>query len=82
MAELAKEQVKAATVKPSASSDKVVVELTGGLSYHLLDGPSFLKGRPQEVDRKLADRLLATGLFQLVGGANVPDTRRTEGTGD
>lgn len=69
------------TLVVSKPKDQIKIELVGGLSYHLLAGPTFFKGRPQEVSRELGERLLATGLFRRVGDSSVSDTGRAESKG-
>jgi len=56
---------KSVVTTPPVNDNLVTIELTGGLTYRLLDGTTFFKGKPQKVNRKLADQLLKTGLFKV-----------------
>jgi len=71
---------KVVTDAPSTGKELITVELVDGLTYRLLGGPVFFKGKPQTVNSNLADRLLKTGFFKVRGGTNVPNTRRNEST--
>jgi len=73
---------KVVTDVPSTSKDLMTIELVDGLTYRLLRGPVFFKGKSQAVNYNLANRLLKTGLFKVRGGTNVPNTRRIESTGN